>query len=140
MFSYNSHLNTSHFFSNVHVRVASRISFFKYVYFKHVKRILPKSLERKYFSVHIAIFYKFAFHSFSFFYYCKLRHCIFCFFFNFYEMHCFELRRRELLCPGTVGRPTSIKWPAWPYLAFNMVKGSILKVKFLLISRGKKLN
>ena len=69
MFSYDGHLNTSHFFGNVHVRVASMICYLKkYVYFKHVKRVLPESLERKYFSVHIAIFYKFAFHSCQFFF------------------------------------------------------------------------
>ena len=67
VFSYDSHLSTSHFFGDVHVRVAPKINFFKYVYFKHVKRVLPESLERKYFSVHIAIFYKFAFHSCQFF-------------------------------------------------------------------------
>ena len=69
------------------------IFFLKYVHFKHVKRVLPESLERKYFSVHISIFYKFAFHSFNFFY-CKLRHGIFCIF--FYKMHCFKWRRRKV--------------------------------------------
>ena len=40
-----------------------------------VKRVLPESIERKYFSVHIAIFSKFAFHSCKVF--CKLRHVFF---------------------------------------------------------------
>ena len=48
-----------------------------YVHFKYVKRVLPESLERKYFSVHIAIFYKFAFHSCKFFKKEKMRHDIF---------------------------------------------------------------
>ena len=48
-------------------------------------------------------------------------------------MHCFEWRRRKLLCPGTVGRPTSINGQYGS-------NGSILEVEFILISRGKKLN
>ena len=75
VFSYDSHLNTSHFFGTVHARVASMIFLFKNVYFKHtcIKRVLPESLERKYFIVHIAIF------SCKFVYVCKLRHGIFFF-------------------------------------------------------------
>ena len=84
VFSFDSHLNTSHFSGYVHVGVASMIYFLKkYVYFKHVKSVLPEGLERRYFSVHIAIFYKVAIHSCKFFF-CKLRHgifCIFCFIF-----------------------------------------------------------
>ena len=64
-----SHLNTSHFSGNVHVGVASMILFFKYVYFKHVKSVLPEGLERRYFSVHIANFYKVAIHSRKFFFF-----------------------------------------------------------------------
>ena len=91
VFSYDSHLNTSHFFGNVHVRVASRIFFKKNMFTLNMfNRILPENLERKYFSVHIAIFYKFAFHSRQFFF--ILVNCIMVF---FYEMHCFERRRRE---------------------------------------------
>ena len=93
-YMYDSHLNTSHLFGNVHVRVASRIFFFKkYVYLKHV---LPESLERKYFSVHIAIFYKFAF-SFpsGFFIFVNCVMVFFLFLFIFYEIHCFKWRRRE---------------------------------------------
>ena len=49
----------------------------KYLVAYVLKRVLPESLERKYFSVHIAIFYKFAFHScIIFFYFSKLRHDI----------------------------------------------------------------
>ena len=34
--------------------------------YDHFKQVLPEILERKYYSVHIAIFYKFAFHSSTF--------------------------------------------------------------------------
>ena len=46
--------------------------------YTHFKRVLPESLERKYFSVHIAIFYK---HFIPVSLFCKLRHGIFCIFF-----------------------------------------------------------
>ena len=70
------------------------------------KCVLPESLERKYSSVHIAIFYKFAFHSCKFF--CKLRHGIFFFFFN--KRHCFkwQCRKVQIIMPWDC-RPTSIK-------------------------------
>ena len=51
----------------------------KYAHFKHV---LPESLERKYFSVHFAIFYK---HFIPLSFFCKLRHGIFCIFFFFLQ-------------------------------------------------------
>ena len=60
------------------------IFFFKFVYFKHVKSVLLECLERKYFSVHIAILYKVAIHS------CKFFLCFF-FFFFFCKLHCFAL-------------------------------------------------
>ena len=53
--------------------------------------ILPESSERKYFSVQIAIFSKFAFH-FCKAFFCKLHHGIF----FFYKMHCFKWRRRKV--------------------------------------------
>ena len=48
-----------------------------------------EGLERRYFSVHIAIFYKVAIHSckdfcFFFFFFCKLRHGIFCILFLYF--------------------------------------------------------
>ena len=53
-----------------------------------MKSVLPEGLERRYFSVHIAIFYKVAIHSCKFFF-CKLRHGIFCiFFFAFFFTKC----------------------------------------------------
>ena len=71
------------------------IFFFKYVHFKHDKRVLPESLERKYFSVHIAIFYKIAFHSCTFFF-CKLHDGIFLHFFLLQNV-CFKWRRRKVM-------------------------------------------
>ena len=66
------------------------IFFFKYV---HLKCVLLESLECKYFSVHIPIFYKFAFHSF-FFVNCLM--VFFVSFFFFYKMHCFKWRRLKV--------------------------------------------
>ena len=59
-----------------------------------MKSVLPEGLERRYFSVHIAIFYKVAIHSCKHFFlqnfFCKLRHGIFCilFFFAFFFTKC----------------------------------------------------
>ena len=52
--------------------------------------VLPESLERKYFSVHIPIFYTFAFHSSKVFFV----NCVMVF--SFYKMHCFKWRRRKV--------------------------------------------
>ena len=54
------------------------------MYFKHVESVLPEGLERRYFSVHIAIFYKVAIHSCKvFFVNCVMVFfCIFFFFFT----------------------------------------------------------
>ena len=54
-----------------------------YIFFKYVpfERVLPESLECKYFGVHI---YRFVY-------------CILVFFASFfYKMHCFEWRRRKM--------------------------------------------
>ena len=58
----------------------------KYVYFKHVKSVLPEGLERRYL-VYILLFsIKLQFIPVSFF--CKLRHGIFCNFFVFFFFFC----------------------------------------------------
>ena len=103
----------SHFFGNIHVRVASMIFFFlKKVLFKHVKRVLPESFESKYFSVHIAIFYKFALHSYKIFF-LKIASCYYYFFF-FYKMHCFKRRRHNVAASLVI-------------LVFSIVRGVIRK-------------
>ena len=108
------------------------IFFFKYV---HLKRVLPESIERTcgYISVHIAFFYRFAF-------FCKLRHGIFVSVF-FYKMHCFKWRRRKVANNYVLGLYAYIdKMASMVIFVFSMIKGSILEVEFILISRGKKLN
>ena len=64
------------------------------------------------------------------------------FFYLFFFTKCTVLngdvaKWRIIMCWDS--RPTSIKWPALS-LVFSMVKGSVLEVEFILISRGKKLN
>ena len=55
------------------------------MYFKHVKSVLPEGLERRYFSVHIAIFYKVAIHSCKFFFVnCVMVFFVFLYFFFFF--------------------------------------------------------
>ena len=56
-----------------------------FFHFKHVKRVLPESLERKYFNVRFSIFYKFAFHSCKF---CFFVNCVMVFFVFFFFTKC----------------------------------------------------
>ena len=88
VFSFDSHLNTSHFSGNVHVGVASMIYFLKNMFTLNMLHV--RAFYRRALSVGISVYILLFSIKLQFIpvFFCKLRHGIFFFFFFFFFTKC----------------------------------------------------